>query len=221
MKVYIVIPAYNESATVGSIVKKSKKFGNVIVVDDCSKDDTYHIAKKSGAIVIRHKVNMGYGKALKDGMNEALRRCAECIITIDADGQHDPDDIPRLIKEIENGYDIVAGSRFLGGKQWSSWRRMYAIRLLALQARIMSGVRLTDIQSGFRAYRSHVLKSIKIEDYGMGFSVEVPIKAKKRGYRFTEVPIRIEKPHAIKNLYTVLRQGIGVGIAIIKYSLLR
>jgi glycosyltransferase involved in cell wall biosynthesis len=219
MKIYAVIPAYNEQNTIFDIVKKTKKYCSVIVVDDGSTDKTAEIAKKAGVIVIEHKENEGYGKSLIDAINEAIKRKANYIITLDADGQHNPDDIPKFIKALEEGYDIVAGSRFLSEKSWGSWKRHLAIKALTFQAYIFSGLKLTDIQSGFRAYNTNIFKKISLKNTGMGFSVELPIKAKKLGYKFAEVPIEIKKPARIKSFWSALKQGLEVGEAIIKYSL--
>jgi glycosyltransferase involved in cell wall biosynthesis len=219
MKTLAAIPAYNEEKTVTAIVKRTKKYCAVIVVDDGSKDRTAELAKKAGAIVIRHGKNKGYGISLIDGINEARRRKADFIITLDADGQHNPDDIPKFIKALENGYDVVAGSRFLSGKSWGSKKRMIAIKLLTYQAQLFSGLNLTDIQSGFRGYNTKIFDKIKLESKGMNFSVELPIKAKKLGYKFIEASIEINKPHIIKSFWSVLKQGIEVSLSIIKYSL--
>ncbi len=218
MKTYIVIPAHNESRTIGKVLRQCKKYGRVIVVDDGSTDNTSGISKKFGATVIKHKNNIGYGKTLHDGIKLALKKKADYIITIDGDGQHDPKDIPRIIKQLNKGYDVVVGSRFMGGKQWSSWKRMLALRMLSLETRIFSGLNLTDVQSGFRGYKSRALSEINIKDFGMGFSVEIPIKINKKGYSFVEVPIRITKPAKIKSLHSVIKQGITVGLCILKYS---
>ncbi|MDH4130129.1 MAG: glycosyltransferase family 2 protein [Spirochaetota bacterium] len=219
MKIFTIIPAYNEEKTIVNIVKKIKKYSPVIVVDDGSKDRTGISAKKVGAILITHQNNQGYGTSLIDGIYEARKRKAKFIITLDADGQHNPDDIPKFIKALEEGYDIVAGSRFLGGRPWGTWKRQLSIKALTLQAYLFSGLKLTDIQSGFRAYNTKIFEKISLKHAGMGFSVELPIKAKKLGYRFIEVPIKIKKPYRIKSFWKALRQGIEVGIAIIKYSL--
>jgi len=220
MQIYAVIPAYNESKTVGKIILMTKKYCNVIVVDDGSKDGTADIAKKAGAIVVRHEINMGYGKGLHDGINAALSHGADAVITLDSDGQHDPNDIPKFVKSLESGADIVIGSRFLEGKSWGTRKRMIALRLLALQFWVFTGLRLTDVQSGFRAYRAKVFDKIKLSESGMAFSVELPIKAKKLGYRFSEVPITIGKPAQLKSFSSALRQGKEIGVAIIKHSLL-
>jgi glycosyltransferase involved in cell wall biosynthesis len=219
MKVFAAIPAYNEEKTVADIVKRTKRYCSVILVDDGSKDRTAELAKKAEAIVLRHESNKGYGISLIDGINEALRRKADFIITLDADGQHNPDDIPKFIEALKNGYDVVSGSRFISGKSWGSWKRHMAIKLLTYQAWLFSGLRLTDIQSGFRGYNSKIFNKIKLESKGMDFSVELPIKAKKLGYGFIEVPIEIKKPHAIKSFFSVLKQGSRVGVSVIKYSL--
>lgn len=219
MKTFIVIPAYNEGKTIGEIVRRCKKYGEVIVVDDGSKDDTSRKSKTAGATVIEHKINKGYGRTLYDGIKFAIRKKADYIITIDADGQHDPEDIPKFIERLESGCDVIVGSRFLGGRQWGSLKRMTALKLLALQVRVFSGLKLTDVQSGFRGYNSKVFEKIELTDFGMGLSVELPIKARKKGFSFSEVQIVIKRPKHLKGFFNVLKQGIEVGIAIIKYSL--
>jgi glycosyltransferase involved in cell wall biosynthesis len=219
MKSYVVIPAYNEEKTIEEIVKKSTKHHPTIVVDDGSADNTARLAKKAGAIVVTHEKNKGYGRALFDGIKEAMSHDAVYIITLDSDGQHNPDDIPKFVEKLDEGYDIVSGSRFLSKRGWGTWKRTLAIKMLTYQTYIFSGVKLTDVQSGFRGYNTRIFEEIKLRDPGMGFSVELPIKAKKLGFTFTEVPIVIGKPYAIKSLGDALKQGIGVGKAIIKHSM--
>jgi glycosyltransferase involved in cell wall biosynthesis len=218
-KAFAVIPALNEEKTIEDVIKRSKRYVGVIVVDDGSTDGTAKLAKKSGAILVKHSRNKGYGASLIDGINEAKRRSADFIVTLDADGQHNPDDIPRLLDGLKNGYDIVSGSRFISGKSWGTWRRAIAIKMLTYEAYILSGLRLTDIQSGFRAYRASLFDNITLKNSGMGMSVELPIKAKKLGYTFTEVPIKIRRPFRIKSLWCVVKQGLEVGVSIIKFSL--
>lgn len=216
---WVVIPAYNEENTIKRIVKEAKKLCNILVVDDSSTDNTAKLAKGAGAFLMRHKYNMGYGSSLKDGINYAIKKKAKFIITMDADGQHNPKDISKFIKELEKGADIVSGSRFLKKRIWGTWKRTIAIKALALQLYVFSGLKLTDAQSGFRGYRSEVFKNMKIEDSGMAFSIEVPIKAKKMGYKFVEIPIEIKRPYIFKSFWSVFRQGINIGLGIIKYSL--
>jgi glycosyltransferase involved in cell wall biosynthesis len=219
MKVVAVIPAYNEEKTISGIVKRTKRHCPVIVVDDGSVDKTIAFAKKAGAILVKHEENKGYGRSLLDGINEAKKRKADFIITLDADGQHNPEDIPKFIEALNKGYDIVVGSRFLSGKHWGTWKRQLAIKALTIEAYVFSGLKLTDIQSGFRAYSIDIFDKIILKHSGMEFSVELPIKAKKLGYKFTEVPIEIKRPHRIKSFFIVVKQGINVGKAIIRFSL--
>ena len=114
MKTLIIIPAYNEELTIGSVVALAKKYGDVLVVDDGSGDRTSEIAREAGAIVIRHNTNMGKGAALKTGFEYALSREYEIVVTLDADGQHNPDEIPLLMEPIIRGEaDLVIGSRYL------------------------------------------------------------------------------------------------------------
>ncbi|MBI4170644.1 MAG: glycosyltransferase family 2 protein, partial [Candidatus Aenigmarchaeota archaeon] len=111
MKVAIVMPAYNEEKTIGSAVKGCKRYGTVIVINDASKDKTAEVAKNAGATVITHKINRGLGGALRTGFDAALKTGADVIITIDADGQHLPEEIPKFINKIKEGYDFVLGAR--------------------------------------------------------------------------------------------------------------
>jgi len=114
MRTLILIPAYNEELTVGSVVALARKYGDVLVVDDGSTDRTSEIAQRAGAVVIRHPVNRGKGAALKTGFEYALSREYEVVVTLDADGQHNPDEIPLLMEPIIRGEaDLVIGSRYL------------------------------------------------------------------------------------------------------------
>ena len=223
MRTFIVIPAHNEEKTIGRIVSESSKYGRVIVVNDGSHDDTSNVADKSGAFVLDHKKNSGYGKSLYDGMNLAVSMGADYIVTLDSDGQHEPKDIPKFIMALDDGYDVVVGSRFLGTKQWGTWKRELALKMLGLQLRIFSGLKMSDCQSGYRGYKKEIFTDgkVKLTDFGMGFSVELPIKAHRLGYVFTEVSIKINQPHQIKSFYSVVRQGIGIGWAILKYNIWR
>lgn len=219
MKTFAVIPAFNEEKTIKTVVKNTRKHCSVIVIDDGSKDRTAALAKEAGAVVFRHKTNIGYGKSLIDGINKAREMGADYIITMDSDGQHDAEEIPNFLEKLDEGFHIVSGSRFLGKKSWGTWKRELAIKMLGFQTRIFSGLDMTDIQSGFRGYNSDIFEHIQLENHGMGFSVELPIKAKKKGFRFVEIPIQIKEPSRIKTFWSAVRQGVSVGTSIIKYSL--
>lgn len=219
MKLVVVIPAYNEEKHIADVVKKTKKYTNkVLVINDGSSDKTEALAKKAGAQVITHKQNKGYGASLINGINHALKMKPDYIITLDGDGQHNPNDIPKFLHVFDMSVDLVSGSRFLGKQPKCSWKRRMGIKALTLLAFIVSDLHMSDVQSGFRGYKASMLRKIKLKDTQMGFSVELPIKAKKLGYKFMEIPIEIKFFYNIKSFSSVFKQGIGVGLAILKYG---
>ncbi len=195
-KPYVVacIPAYNEEKTIASvIVKAMRHVDKVIVCDDGSTDLTGEIAEKLGAEVVRHERNMGYGEALHTLFEKAEAEDADIMVTLDSDGQHNPDDIPRVIQPILSGEaDIVIGSRFLGeeGRQIPRYREFGVKTITRLVGRASySG--LTDAQSGFRAYSRSAVRALKPSEMGMGASTEILVKAYENGLRVKEVPIKI------------------------------
>jgi len=186
-KFWAVIPAYNEEKSIADIVKKTKKYiANVIVVDDGSKDKTKEIAEKSGAVVLRHIVNLGKGATLKTGCNYALMKNAKFIVVLDADAQHDPDDIPRFIEKLEK-YDIVFSYRKLGGRmpfvlRFGNW-------LISRTVMLLYNVDLIDTQSGFRAFSREAYKKIRwnASDYSM--ESEMISRAGKQRLKYVQIPI--------------------------------
>src|SRR3989338_7917528 len=147
MKTIIIIPAHNEERTVGSIVKNARKYGTVIVINDASSDGTAAAASRADAKVITHKVNKGLGAALRTGFAAALQSSAGIVITLDADGQHDPDDIPKFIEKIEKGYDFVLGERNLYRYPFI---KKFGNFFLNTMTNFISGTSLKDTESGFR-----------------------------------------------------------------------
>src|SRR5919106_3949498 len=163
----VCIPAYNEAKTIGDVVRKAKKYAQyVIVYDDGSTDDTYVVAKSSGADqVIRSTENKGYGVAIRALFQAAREKDADLMVTLDSDGQHDPDQIPDLIKPIcEEGFDITIGSRFLRSedKVGIPSYRSFGIRAITRLANYASYRDITDAQSGFRAYNNKAITSINL-----------------------------------------------------------
>ena len=186
-KFWAVIPAYNEEKSIAEIIKKTKKYiDNVVVVDDGSKDKTKEIAEKSGAVVLRHIVNLGKGATLKTGCNYALMKNAKFIVVLDADAQHDPDDIPRFIEKLEK-YDIVFSYRKLGGRmpfvlRFGNW-------LISRTVMLLYNVDLIDTQSGFRAFSREAYKKIRwnASDYSM--ESEMISRAGKQRLKYVQIPI--------------------------------
>lgn len=188
----ICIPAFNEEKTIGSIVSRSKMYGTQIVVcDDGSVDRTSAEASKNGAIVMTHIRNMGKGAALKSLLQEASKFHPDVIVTLDADGQHDPSDIPILITPvIHNKADVVVGCRFNGENHIPFYRRL-GNSLLSRMTNWSAGTSIQDTQSGFRAYSSRVVPWISITENGMGVDSEILINLAKKGFRIEERNISV------------------------------
>jgi len=177
----VAIPAYNEELTIGSVVARARRHADrVVVIDDGSTDATAEVAALVGAEVFRHLTNEGYGSAIRHCF-EVARDCdVDVLVTIDADGQHNPDEIPQLLDEMrETGADIMIGSRFAQGTSSRTIPRYRKIGLKVLNhaTRLSSGLKLSDSQSGFRAYSSKALRAIDLSQNGMGVSSEIIIKA--------------------------------------------
>ena len=193
MKIIIGIPAFNEEKNIGPIVAKlMKKYNQVIVCDDGSSDMTETIASSLGAHVIKHDKNLGYGSAIKTIFNEAGKLEGDVLVTFDSDGQHQISEIDSVLQPIsENKADIVIGSRFLGETKDLPKYRKIGIKTITGLTNVMTGSKITDSQSGFRAYSKKVLKEISPTESGMGISTEILIKASKKEMRIVEVPITI------------------------------
>ena len=193
MKIVIGIPAFNEEKNIAGILIKLKKISqHVIVCDDGSNDLTAKIAEELDAIVIQHKKNLGYGSAIKSIFLKAHEVNADVLVTFDADGQHRIEDISTILEPIKkNIADVVIGSRFLNTNQEIPKYRKIGIQTITKLTNVTGGTKITDSQSGFRAYNKKILENIKPTESGMGISTEILIKTQKAGYKITEVPIVI------------------------------
>ena len=193
LKITIGIPAYNEEKNIASIITKLKKItDSIIVCDDGSSDMTSEISKNLGAIVITHKKNMGYGVAINSIFQKAKELNIDLLVTFDADGQHRVEDIEKVIEPIKNNTaDLVIGSRFLDKKSNVPNYRKIGIKVITKITNASIKKKLTDSQSGFRAYNKQVLSQISPSDIGMGISTEILIKSSSKGLRIMEVPITI------------------------------
>ena len=193
MKIIIGIPAYNEEKNIASLLIKLKKISeNIIVCNDGSNDLTGKIAKELGATVIEHERNLGYGSAIKSIFLKAREINADVLVTFDADGQHRIEDINAILEPIKNNIaDIVIGSRFLNNNQEIPKYREIGIKAITKLTNVTGGTKITDSQSGFRAYSKKILKEIQPKESGMGISTEILIKTQKAGFIITEVPITI------------------------------
>ena len=193
MKTVVVIPAFNEAQTISRVASAVLERGHeAVVVDDGSSDQTSAEARRSGAWVLRHPINRGYGAALTTGTEWAVRRGYDVIVHFDADGQHDPDDIAGIVEPIRAGEaDVAIGSRFLGKAQALPWRRKLLIRLAVLFTRVVSRVRLTDAHNGFRALSAAAARRLDCQEDGMSYASELIERVSRQGLRLCEVPVTI------------------------------
>lgn len=219
MKILAIIPAYNEEKNIGQVIRGVKKYtNNIIVIDDGSKDKTYQISLENGAKVYHHLINRGLGGALGTGIEAALLEKADIIATLDADGQHDPNEIPFLLKPIMDGEaDIVIGSRFLKAQKMPFFRRMgnYFFNFITF---LLFGIWCTDSQSGMRAFNRKVAERLEDFTSGMEVSSEIIKEIKFHKFRLKEVPIR-----AIYTSYSLSKgQGLIPGLkTLIKLIILK
>jgi glycosyltransferase involved in cell wall biosynthesis len=209
MKITCVIPAYNEAEKIAAVLAAVKPLvDEIVVIDDCSHDDTRTIAEKNGAIALRHPINRGQGAALQTGDEYALAHGADIIVHFDGDGQFDAAEIPIVIAPLITGQaDAVFGSRFLGAANFPPTKRWIIMPLARLVNRFF-GIRLSDPQSGFRALNRATAAKIKIENRGMAHCSEILYKTAASGARLQEVPIHVT--------YNEFGQSFGSGLNIIK-----
>lgn len=194
MKIAIGIPAFNEEKNIASIIAKLLNFSySVIVCNDGSTDMTGAIAEKMGAIVVNHSRNLGYGSAIRSIFSKAKELGYDVLVTFDADGQHRVEDIKPILKPIiSDDVDVTVGSRFLGqNKNQVPKYREIGIKTITKLANATSKNKITDAQSGFRAYNNKALQEIVPSEHGMGVSTEILIKANKKGFKIVEVPITV------------------------------
>lgn len=191
--VCVVVAAFNEARAVGGVVSALRERGyETVVVDDGSRDDTAAVAAAAGAHVLVHPVNRGQGAALQTGILYALRRGAEIIVTFDSDGQHDPEDISRVVAPIRAGRcDVVLGSRFLVSGSNPPPLRRAVLKLGVLFTRAVSRIRLTDVHNGLRAFTRPAAASLEITMDRMAHASEIIDQVGRKDWRFEEVPVTI------------------------------
>jgi len=193
MKICIGIPAFNEEKNIGKIISQLESISDsIIVCNDGSSDMTGEIAKKMGVIVVNHKKNLGYGAAIRSIFLKAKEIDSDVLVTFDADGQHRIEDINKVLKPIiEENYDLVIGSRFLKDSENIPKYRKVGIKTITKVTNLATDTKITDSQSGFRAYNKKILNSIVPSEHGMGVSTEILIKVNKYDYKIKEVPIEV------------------------------
>lgn len=215
--VWIVIPARNEEKTIADVISKTRKYyKNIIVVDDGSEDKTSLIAGKKGTVVLKHIINMGKGAALKTGCDYAIKKHAEVIVTLDADGQHNPQDVKKFIKKLKNK-DIIFGYRKLNKKM--PFILKFGNSFINNLTRLLYKLKLHDTQCGFRAFTVRAYKKIRwgATDYSM--ESEMIANAGKHKLRYSEVPIET----VYKDMYkgTTVLDGMKIVFNMLLWKLKR
>ena len=208
-KIVAAIPAFNEEKYIGTIVLKTRQYvDETIVVDDGSSDQTATIARLAGATVVRHEQNKGYGATIKTLLAEAKKKDAGILVLLDGDFQHNPDEIPELIKPISEGFDLVIGSRQQQKKNIPGYRRI-GLGVIARFSRVLSGENLSDSESGFRVFSRKAIDLLELQENGMAISAETISRATEKGLKITERPISIRYTEDGSTLNPVVH-GLGV-----------
>jgi len=220
LKIIIGIPAFNEEKNIASIITKLSGIADTIIVcNDGSTDLTSEIAEKMGALVINHKKNLGYGGAIRSIFLKAKEINGDVLVTFDADGQHRIQDIENVTNPIINQEaDLVIGSRFLDDseKEVPQYRKV-GIKVITKITNASINEKLTDSQSGFRAYSKQVVSELNPSELGMGISTEILIKASSKNFKILEVPIKILYS-GDTSTHNPVSHGSSVILSTIKYT---
>jgi glycosyltransferase involved in cell wall biosynthesis len=215
-RILAVIPCYNEELKIGSIVHKTSLYVNeVVVIDDGSRDNTCQIAREAGANVLFHKKNKGKSAAIRTGFKYALANNFDYVITIDGDGQHNPDEIPTVLKNVlENGYDISIGFRSGTKTEMPFWRKI-GKRVLDYTTSLGGGGKVTDSQCGFRVFNKKAVESLNRCMNGESFTAESEqlIKANRLGLKVGEAAVTCR----YKDLDTSTKTPASHGISVLSY----
>jgi glycosyltransferase involved in cell wall biosynthesis len=190
---WVVIPAYKEAARIRTtLAELLPRVSNIVVVDDGSPDGSGAAARSFGVWVLRHPINRGQGAALQTGIDFALLRGASVIVTFDADGQHDPADIPAMLAPLAAGEaDVALGSRFLGHTIGMPLSRRIVLKLAVLFTRVVSRIKVTDTHNGLRAFTRTAAQAVRIRQDRMAHASEILDEVRRLGLRYREVPVTV------------------------------
>jgi glycosyltransferase involved in cell wall biosynthesis len=212
-KLWVICAAYNEATTIGVVIAELRRAGHqVVVVDDGSLDRTRDIAAAAGAHVVAHPINLGQGAALQTGIDYALARGADVLVTFDADGQHRVADISRLLEALQREHaDFALGSRFLGQTTNLPTLRRWLLQAATLFTRLTTGLLLTDSHNGLRALTRRGAGAIRLRQNRMAHASEILVEIAESGLRYVEVPVTIDY-----TAYSLAKgQRIGDSVAIL------
>jgi len=182
-RIGLIIPAYNEEKTIKYVVGKALQYGNVIVVDDASIDNTALVASEAGAIVVKHSINLGYESAIESGFKEASKRCLEVIVTLDADGQHNPYIIKKFIESIVSGNDLALGVRDGFPRMSEYFFSLYSFNKFGIK----------DPLCGMKAYKIDLYDKIGYFDSCKLVGSELAFNSIINGSKFEQIPILINE----------------------------
>lgn len=217
----VIIPVFNEEPTIGDVIDRVEKTiekmripHEILVIDDCSTDNSLKILKDKKVKVYRLKRHMGKGYALRLGFEKAK---GEIIVTLDSDGSHNPEELPKLLDPIlENEADFVIGSRFLCERNvFSNELNKIGVKLFNFLLRMLTGKITTDSQSGYRVIKSAILKEMSLKSNGYEIESEMLIKALKIGVKTKEISIKFEQRTYGKSKLDPLKDGVKILIAIL------
>ena len=222
MNVVVGIPAFNAEGTIAKVIVRSLKHADrVLVVDDGSIDDTGLIAKALSAVVIRHEKNLGKGAGIRDCFEWAKQNGADVLVTLDADGQHDPSKIPLLLDVLETrDAHVVIASR-TSRPNGMSRHRWTGARMLDYATQVKAENRVVDAQSGFRAYSRRAIETLVPAELGMGVDSELIIKANQAGMRIVEIPIGATYSGLKTSTHHPLMHALDVLFSVIKFVSIR
>jgi cellulose synthase/poly-beta-1,6-N-acetylglucosamine synthase-like glycosyltransferase len=212
MRPVVVVPAYNEASTVGDVVAGARRYATVVVVDDGSTDATAAVGRAAGGDVVRHRVRLGKGQALRSGIAAARARGATHVVTLDGDGQHDPRDLPAVLEAMrQHPRALVIGRRCDVDGTGLSRGRAHAIRVAGFFANWATGRQVVDTQSGFRVYPLAIFEDVHPRSGGFVFETEVLLDAATRGWDVIEVDVRARPRATQRSRFRPLVDGVRIG----------